>query len=281
MPLKGVIYMGIKPIEYSPWEGERSSYFRRILVIIDNIFKTKISSKGIIALLVIGGMLVHFPNFLTIAFMPIKNLNADMMISYFDNFMFYIFVIILGAVITSDLISEDINNNSFVLYFSRPIKTIDYFLGKYTGVFLIINLFSFLPPVMYSIAAISLQTGNNYTDSLKLIGLTSLAGILYSVVITSYGIMLSSLTEKKSYAGGGTFISFIVTPSIGEIFSNYNYNWKLVNPMNLFNYSIRIIYGKNLPSQINSTLFCVIMFSFIVVPIILTLYRIHNKAVGK
>lgn len=108
-----------------------------------------------------------------------------------------------------------------------------------------------------------------------------LAGALYSILITGYGIMLSSFTEKKSYAGGGTFISFIVTPSIGEIFSNFNYNWKLVNPINLLNYSLRIIYGKDLPSKIDSTLFGVIILSLLFIPIIFTLYRIHKKAVGK
>ncbi len=273
--------MGIKPIEYKPWQGKRTNHIKRIFVIIKNIFKNKISSKGIIALLIIGSVLVHFPNFLNLVFMPVEELKAGMMINYFDSFMFYIFVIILAAVVTSDLISDDINSNSFVLYFSRPIRPIDYLFGKYSGAFLIISLFSLIPPFLYGIAAISLQTGSNYMNSAEVLGSTILAGILYSIVITGYGIMLSSFTEKKSYAGGGTFISFIVTPSIGEIFSNFNYNWKLVNPMNLLNYSLRIIYGKDLPSRINSTLFGVLMILLITLPVLVSLYRIHHKAVGK
>ncbi len=273
--------MGIKPIEYHPWKGKRTSYTYRAFVIVKNVFKDKISSKGIIALLVIGGMLVHLQHFLSLAFMPIDKLEPDTLIYYFDDFLFYIFFIILGAVVTSDLISEDTNSNSFVLYFSRPIKPIDYLFGKYSGAFLIIGLFTIFPPVLYCMAAILLQTGSNYIASLEILGKTVLAGALYSILITGYGTMLSSFTEKKSYAGGGTFISFIVTPSIGEIFSNFNYNWKLVNPINLLSYSMRIIYGKDLPSKINSTLFGVIMLSLVVTPILFTLYRIHKKAVGK
>ena len=281
MPLKEVNSMGIKPIEYQPWKGKRTSYIQRVLVIIKNIFKNKITSGGIIALLIIGGLIAHFPNFLTLVFMPTKQLEPNMMINYFNNLPFYFFAIILGAVVTSDIISDDINSNSFVLYFSRPIKPINYLIGKYTGAFMIISMFTLLPTFLYGVAAISLQSGSNYIDSLKILGLTILAGILYSIVITGYGTMLSSFTEKKTYAGGGTFISFIVTPSIGEIFSNFDYNWKLVNPMNLLNYSLRIIYGKDLPNRINSTLFGALMILLIALPIVISLYRLHQKAVGK
>lgn len=273
--------MGIKPIEYQPWEGKRTGYLQRVLVIIKNIFKSKITSGGIIALLIIGGLIAHFPNFFTLVFMPIKQLEASMMINYFNSLPFYFFAIILGAVVTSDLISDDMNSNSFVLYFSRPIKPIDYLFGKYAGAFVTVSMFTLLPTFLYGVAAISLQSGSNYMDSFEVLVSTILAGILYSIVITGYGIMLSSLTEKKSYAGGGTFISFIVTIPIGEIFSNFDYNWKLVNPMNLLNYSLRIIYGKDLPSGINSTLFGALIISLITLPVILSFYRVHNKAVGK
>lgn len=273
--------MGIKPIEYKPWQGKRTNHIKRIFVIIKNIFKNKLSSKGIIALLIIGSVLVHFPNFLNLVFMPVEELKAGMMINYFNNFIFYIFLIILAAVATSDLISDDINSNSFVLYFSRPIRPIDYLFGKYSGAFLIIALFSLVPPVLYGIAAISLQTGSNYMNSAEVLGSTILAGILYSIVLTGFGLMISSLTGKKSYAGGGTFISFIITIPIGEIFSNFDTNWLLVNPENLFNYTLKTIYGKNIPEEINSTLLGIIMIALISLPIILTFYRVHYKAVGK
>lgn len=273
--------MGIKPIEYQPWKGKRTSYLRRVIVIIKNIFKNKITSGGIIALLITGGLIAHFPNFLNLVFMPLRELEANTMLNYFNFLPFYFFAIILGAVVTSDLISDDINSNSFVLYFSRPIKPINYLTGKYVGAFMTISMFTLLPTLLYGVAAISLQSSSNYMDSLEILGLTIIAGFLYSIVITGYGIMLSSFTEKKSYAGGGTFISFIITPSIGEIFSNFNYNWKLINPMNLLNYSFRILYGKDIPSRINSTLFGAIMILLIVVPVLVSLYRVHNKAVGK
>ena len=77
-----------------------------------------------------------------------EELKASDMSNYLGGGLFVIFSMLLAAIVTSDLISEDLASRSFVLYFSRALKVRDYLAGKAAGALLVMSLFCALPPVI-------------------------------------------------------------------------------------------------------------------------------------
>jgi len=280
--------MGINRIKYRPWNGERNSHLRRVYAISRKIFLQKLKSKGILAILIIGMILVHVLPILFGALTAHEELTAEMMVGdsgfmggYLKNGLSIIFILLLVSVVCSDLIAQDLKDRSFVLYFSRPIKTLDYLIGKMGGAIGVTSILTFVPIIVFCLVMISTQTGDDYGSSLSVLGKTIIAGVLTTVFFVSYGVMLSSLTTKKTYAGVGIFMSFFVLTIIGEIFTNFNQNWSLVSPSNLLFYSYDLIYSFDLPSDINSNIFGVFLFCILFLPLFVAFVQVYRKETGK
>lgn len=200
---------------------------------------------------------------------------------YLTSGLLVIFTILLASLICSDLIASDLGDNSFILFFSRPIKTFDYLAGKIVGALWILGLYTFLPLIIFCIAVMGTQSGSDYGTSLNVLGSTILAGLLTTFIFVPYGIFISSMTKRKSYATIGIFMSLFVLTIIGTIFSQFDKNWVLIDPTRMLNYSYNVLYGLSIPEGINGTLLGVILLIFMVIPLILVYLRIHLKGVGK
>jgi ABC-type transport system involved in multi-copper enzyme maturation permease subunit len=280
--------MGIDRIKYRSWTGKKSSHFRRIYSIIINIFLQKIKSKGILAILIIGLILVHSFPIIFGALIPHEELTAEMMVgssivlgSYLKNGLSIIFILLLVSLVCSDLISQDLKDKSFVLYFSRPIKSLDYLIGKIGGAISIISFFTFFPFIIYCLVIIGTQTGDDYSSSLSILGKTIIVGILTTFFFVSYGIMISSLTKKKTYAGIGIFMSFFVLIIVGNIFATFDLNWRLISPIDLLFFSYDIIYDVELPSELNSNLIGILLTCILFIPLVVTYAQVYKKEVGR
>jgi len=238
--------------------------------------------------LIIGMILVHVLPILFGALTAHEELTAEMMVGdsgfmggYLKNGLSIIFILLLVSVVCSDLIAQDLKDRSFVLYFSRPIKTLDYLIGKMGGAIGVTSILTFVPIIVFCLVMIGTQTGDDYGSSLSVLGKTIIAGVLTTVFFVSYGVMLSSLTTKKTYAGVGIFMSFFVLTIIGEIFTNFNQNWSLVSPSNLLFYSYDLIYSFDLPSDINSNIFGVFLFCILFLPLFVAFVQVYRKETGK
>ena len=280
--------MGINRIKYRPWNGEKSSHFRRVYAISRKIFLQKLKSKGILAILIIGMILVHVLPILFGALTPHEELTAETMVGdsgfmggYLKNGLSIIFILLLVSVVCSDLIAQDLKDRSFVLYFSRPIKTLDYLIGKMGGAIGVISILTFVPLIVFCLVMIGTQTGDDYGSSLNILGKTIIAGVLTTVFFVSYGVMISSLTKKKTYAGVGIFMSFFVLTTIGSIFATFDQNWSLVSPTNLLFYSYDMIYGFDLPSDLNSNIFGILVVCILFLPLVVAYIQVYRKEVGK
>ncbi|MGM0404671.1 MAG: ABC transporter permease [Thermoplasmatota archaeon] len=282
--------MGIERIEYKTWKGKKTPLSRRFLVIGEKIIRQKLNSKAIWVLLVIGYILVHVFTMVSAPFYPREELTKELIldgrgtlmgIPYLKGYFFYLFTIILVSVVCSDILSQDIKENSFVLYFSRPLRTVDYVTGKLTGSMAIVSLFCALPPLLVGLSVIATQTGDNYVGSFGILGLTLIAGIFTSFIYLPYAVLLSSLTKRKAYSGIGAFMTFFVLNIISDVFTIFDMNWRLVSPENLLHFSYDIIYGIGLPAEINTGLYVLAMSTLIIIPLLGLFIRVHLKGVER
>ncbi len=273
--------MGINPIEYRAWKGVRSAQKSRLYVIAKSVFRHKIRSFGVIALLALGFLLVHAFQIIFSVIAPHESLDAQTMYDYMGSGgTFAIFAILLGAVVTSDLISDDVANRSFVLYFSRAIKVRDYLAGKSSAALLIMSLLCAIPPVMVAIASMATQTGDDYSGSAGVLGRTAVAGAIATIFFVPYGLMMSSLTKRKSYAAVGTFMSFFVMIIVAELFAEFDPAWRIISPADSLAYSFSWIFGLEMPSYVDGWALAGFMTAFIAIPAAVVYLRVKRQVVG-
>ena len=273
--------MGLDPIGYKPWDGERTEHGRRFLVVAESILRHKLKAKWFLAILIIGTFLVHIMPLFIYSLIPHRELEAEVMRDYLGNGLYFIFEVILVALVCSDLISEDLRSNSFILYVSRAMGAKGYLLGKWTGAMVTIGLFTLLPPLAVAIAVTATQSGPDYLGSLAVIGQTILAGVWSAILLVPAGLAVSSITKKKTYASVGTFMFFFGMTIVAGIFGNMSQDWNLLDPSNVLYQSHTVIYGLELSDSVNRYLLGAMVFLLTFPPMALVYYRILRKEAGK
>ena len=273
--------MGINPIEYHPWKGNRTAQNLRLYVIARSVFRHKTRSIGVIILLILGFLFVHTLNLILIIIVPHEGLEGSDMSSYLGNGTFVVFAMLLAAVVTSDLISEDLANSSFVLYFSRALKIRDYLAGKAAGALLVMGIFCALPPVIVAFVSLLTQTGDDYWHSLGVLGETALVGGLVTLFFVPFGLMISSFTRRKSYAAVGTFMSFFVLFIVSNVFYEFDKGWRIISPIDSLSILFTWLFEGDVPSYINEGALLAIVASLIIVPAAVVYFRLTRQVVGK
>jgi len=273
--------MGISPIEYHAWKGERTALNLRFYVIARSIFTHKIRSTGVIILLILGFLLAHTLYLILFILAPHERLEAYDMSDYLGGGLFAVFAMLLAAVVTSDLISEDLASNSFVLYFSRALKIRDYLVGKAAGALLVMSLLCTFPPVLVAFISIATQTGDDYWYSFGILGKTALVGVLVTVFFVPFGLMISSFTKRKSYAAVGTFMSFFVLAIVAGIFSGFSEGWVVVSPIDSLSILFRWFFEGDVPSYVDRGALLMIVAALIIVPAAVVYFRLTRQVVGK
>jgi ABC-type transport system involved in multi-copper enzyme maturation permease subunit len=273
--------MGLDPIGYKPWQGKRTEHKERFWVISDNILRQKLRSTPFIALMVIGMFLVHVFPLIMNSMVPHQRLYASMMFDYMQSGVFFIFDVILVSLVCSDLISDDMRSNSIVLYLSRALKPEHYLLGKWLGALIAIIMFTMLPPLAVAISITATQSGSDYLGSLSVIGQTAFAGLWTALFLIPVGLMISTITNKRTYAGVGTFMFFFIMVVIAQMLVTFSIDWAMLSPQQVLDYSYMAIFGQTMDADVNQLLLALMIIVLTVPPIYFVYDRIRRKGVGK
>jgi len=273
--------MGISPIEYRPWRGTRTAQNIRFYVIARSVLRHKLKSTGVIVLLILGFLFVHVTSLIFTVILPHDRVEPSDMNSYLGGGMFAVFAMLLAAIVTSDLISEDLSNSSFVLYFSRALRVRDYIAGKAGGTLMVMSFMCAIPPVLVAFVSMATQTGGDYLYSTGVVGKTALIGILMTIFFVPFGLMISSFTNRKSYAAIGTFMSFFVLALVAGIFSEFDRAWEVVSPISALSFLCDWVFNGDLPYGIDGGAVALVITSFILVPSMVVYFRLSRQVVGK
>ncbi len=138
--------------------------------------------------------------------------------SYFTNegllFMIVIILVFAGA----GLISDDLKYNSLQLYFSRPLKKKDYFIGKAAVIVFFLFIVTLIPGLVFIIMKIVFSGSFKFFASYPWLVLSVIA---YSILVTAffafYSLFLSSIGKNRRYVAILIFGLYFFTDIIYEI----------------------------------------------------------------
>lgn len=131
-----------------------------------------------------------------------------------------LFVVILMAVVGSDLVAKDVASGAIHLYFSRPVGRHQYLLGKLLPAAAVLGFVIVVPGVVLSLAQLVLAFEADYAE----FGAKLVQVMAYGAVLSSAGaaiiVFLSSFGLRARYVGlawvGFYFFSTIVSGVLAE-----------------------------------------------------------------
>jgi ABC-2 type transport system permease protein len=120
-----------------------------------------------------------------------------------------------------ELVVNDIRHRVLPLYFSRPIRRIDYVVAKVTALAIGLLALTLVPVLLLFIGRV-LSTddlvaavGDEVGAMPEIIG----SGVIHAVVLASIGLAICSLAGRRAYAAGAVLAVFLIGGVISDSFS--------------------------------------------------------------
>lgn len=108
------------------------------------------------------------------------------------------FGFILGATVAASQVARDTRAGAFEFYFSRPVRPIDYVLGKLGGTALIMAAAMAAGPLLLAIFRVALSlTFDERLSTLVVIPKVALVGVLASMAYAAVPLAISSLSNRS------------------------------------------------------------------------------------
>lgn len=205
--------MGISEKGYTHWKGEFKS--KQLLwwpiartgiklTFRKKLFKFFFFSSIIPAVVYAGGIYIaerleDFQPMLR-GSKTILQINPGYFKSYFTN-EFLLFMMIMILVFSgAGLISDDLRYNSLQLYFSRPLRKIDYFFGKASILIFFLLLITLIPGLAFILIKLIFSGRFQFLISYPWLILSVIGySFIIATFFTFYTLLLSSMSKDRRY----------------------------------------------------------------------------------
>ncbi|MDE0467508.1 MAG: hypothetical protein OYL97_10660 [Candidatus Poribacteria bacterium] len=222
--------MPIHTQNYRHWEGTLNpSHYTRWWIIAKAELKL-LAQRKIVRLIVaippaiyilVHAVLIYIHNQV-----PMVEFGFDIDNEFFQKFLFRnpgagppssFFVALIAIFGGSGLIATDLKNNALSLYLSKPISWIDYLIGKFAVIGILLGCLTLVPGLLLFLEHLLLTDTPFFTENYWI----PLSIVAYSVLITlSSGLLIllfSSLTSNPRYAIIGFCAVWFGSPVVYEI----------------------------------------------------------------
>jgi ABC-2 type transport system permease protein len=127
-------------------------------------------------------------------------------------------MLIFVAVQAPELVSRDLRNRVLPLYFSRPLRPVDYPFAKYVAFTAACLVMIEVPVlVLYVGTIVSLHGGSAVWAETRALIPGLLVGLMWAVVMAAISLALASLTGRRAFATGAIAIFFFLTEILAVV----------------------------------------------------------------
>jgi ABC-2 type transport system permease protein len=117
------------------------------------------------------------------------------------------FAIFLAALAGPGLIAPDLANNALPLYFSRPLRRVEYALARLLTLFGMLSLITWIPGLLLFGMQAGMAEGSWFRNNWS-IGFSVLAGFVIWILLLSLVALASSAYAKLRVVAGGIVLGF-------------------------------------------------------------------------
>src|SRR5690606_16499841 len=121
---------------------------------------------------------------------------ADALVPF--SFQFYSwFAFILGATVAAPQVARDLRAGAFEFYFSRPVRPVDYMLGKVAGIGLVMACALLAGPFLLSLFRVGLSREvDEILPTLAIVPRTALSGAVGAAAFAVVPLAISTLSAR-------------------------------------------------------------------------------------
>lgn len=128
------------------------------------------------------------------------------------------FSMLLVLLVGPNLISQDLRYNAIPLYFSRPIRRVDYFLGKLGVIATYVAAVSIVPAVLAYLLGVAFSFDTNvFRDTGRILVASIGYGLVVCVSAGALMLAISSLSRNSRMVGAFWVCLWVLGPVAGEI----------------------------------------------------------------
>jgi len=204
------------------------------------------------------------------------------------NYAKFLFIVLLTAVCGSGIIANDLKNNTFTLYLSRPITWYDYMIGKFLALSSILSIITLVPAVLVFVTRMAFvnESFMYILEHLWLLGGMILAYVVALVIISSIAMALSSMTKRGIFAGVGIFGLFIFASIVSDIMVDVFETeiFKVMNVNLMLKNLVKPLYGISYSSDqmgFNYGVVVIVCMVILVASWIMIFSKFNNKEVAR
>jgi ABC-2 type transport system permease protein len=133
----------------------------------------------------------------------------------YDTYVFQLRVLIMIIFIAAqapELVSRDLRSHVLPLYFSRPLRRLDYPLAKLGAFILACLALLEIPLLLLYLGSVSqAHSGGAIWAQTRALIPGLLVGLAWAVLLASIGLVLASLSGRRAYATGSIAICFFLS----------------------------------------------------------------------
>jgi ABC-2 type transport system permease protein len=134
-----------------------------------------------------------------------------------------VLIMLLVVLIGPNLISRDLRFNALPLYFSRPIRRFDYFLGKLGVIAMLVGAVAVLPAIVAYILGVCFSLNLSVVrDTWRLLPASILYGLVIVVSAGTLMLALSSLSRRSIYVGIAWIGLWMVSSAVSTVLCDVN-----------------------------------------------------------
>jgi ABC-2 type transport system permease protein len=142
------------------------------------------------------------------------------------------FVVAAAMVVGAGSIANDNRANALLVYLSKPITKLDYLVGKWTGVFVLLFSVAFLPALLlYLYCLLSFRAEGFFSHDRLLLGRVLIVSAIAAALHTSLIIGVSAWSKSALVAGGlyagFYFLGIVLCPILSLIISRNVWDGRL------------------------------------------------------
>ena len=133
----------------------------------------------------------------------------------YDTYVFQLRVLVMIIFVAAqapELVSRDLRSHVLPLYFSRPLRRLDYPLAKLGAFILACLALLEIPLLLLYLGSVSQAHGGGAIwDQTRALIPGLLVGLAWAVLLASIGLALASLSGRRAYATGSIAICFFLS----------------------------------------------------------------------
>lgn len=210
---------------YRHWEGTLKAHIFRWWVIAREELRIILRRK-LFLLFIMAPAMIHFLGrgvyIYLVNMMNIRGLTQVNAKFFYDFLSMQTFFIVLICVFSgSGLIANDLKNNALQMYFSKPLKRVDYLIGKLATIMTLLTFVTLILAILLFFENLLLgETVEFLRQNYWILGSIFLYSLILTLPTSLLILALSSLTKNSRYVAISFAAIVLFTPVVFQILKN-------------------------------------------------------------